>query len=69
VGELLLNVRRASDVRQIEIHRAEPLVPDPSAFEVEIAFAKLKRFKSPSSDHIPAELIQIGVAILRSKIA
>jgi hypothetical protein len=26
----LLNVRRVSDVRQIEIHTAEPVVPDPS---------------------------------------
>jgi hypothetical protein len=33
----LSNVHRASDVRQIEIHRAEPLVPDPRTFEVEIA--------------------------------
>jgi hypothetical protein len=46
----LLNVHRVSDVRQIEIHTAEPLVPDPSPFEVEIAIAKLKRFKSPGSD-------------------
>jgi hypothetical protein len=37
----LLNVRRVSDVRQIEMHAAEPLVPDPSPFEVEIAIAKL----------------------------
>jgi hypothetical protein len=26
----LLNVHRVSDVRQINIHTAEPLVPDPS---------------------------------------
>jgi hypothetical protein len=32
----------SSNVRQIEIHTAEPLVPDPSRFEVEIAIAKLK---------------------------
>jgi hypothetical protein len=38
----LLNVHRVSDVRQIEIHTAEPLVPDPSSLEVEIAIAKLK---------------------------
>jgi hypothetical protein len=31
----LLNVHRFCDVRQIEIHAAEPLVPDPSPFEVE----------------------------------
>jgi hypothetical protein len=29
---------------------AEPLVPDSSPFEVEIAIAKLKRFKSPGRD-------------------
>jgi hypothetical protein len=52
-----LNVYRASDVRQIEIHTAEPLVPDPSPFEVEIAIEKLKRYKS-GSDQIRAELIQ-----------
>jgi hypothetical protein len=40
--------------------RAEPLVPDPSPFEVEIAIEKLKRYKSPGSDQIPADLIQAG---------
>jgi hypothetical protein len=30
----LLNAHRFSDVRQIEIHTAEPLVPDPSPFEI-----------------------------------
>jgi hypothetical protein len=54
----LLNVHRVSDVRQIEIHIAEPLVPDPSPFEVEITIAKLKRYKLLGSDEIPAELIQ-----------
>jgi hypothetical protein len=57
----LLNVHRVSDVRQIEIHTVESLVPDPSCFEVEIAIAKLKRYKSPGSDQIPAEVIQAGV--------
>jgi hypothetical protein len=33
----LLNVHKVSDVRQIEIHTAELLVPDPSPFEVEVA--------------------------------
>jgi hypothetical protein len=37
-------------------------------YEVEIAIAKLKRFKSPGSDQIPAELIQAGGEILCSKI-
>jgi hypothetical protein len=43
-------------------------VPDHSPVEVEIAIAKLKRFKSPGSGQIPAELIQAGGEILRSKI-
>jgi hypothetical protein len=63
-----LNVHRASDVRQIEIHAAELLVPDPSPFEVEIAIAKLKRYKSTGSDQIPAELIQAVGEILHFKI-
>jgi hypothetical protein len=51
----LLNVQRVSGVRQIEIHTAEPLVPDPSPLEAEIVIAKSKRYKSPGSDQIPAE--------------
>jgi hypothetical protein len=54
--------------RQIEIHTAEPLVPDHSPFDVEIAIEKLKSFKSPGSDQIPAELTQTGGEILHSKI-
>jgi hypothetical protein len=38
----LLIVHNVSDVRQIEIHTAEPLVSDPSHLEVEVAIAKLK---------------------------
>jgi hypothetical protein len=38
----LLNVHNFSDVRQIEVHTAEPLVPGPSRLQVEIAAAKLK---------------------------
>jgi hypothetical protein len=47
-----------SDVRQIEVHTAELLVPGPSCLEVEIAVAKLKKYKLPSNDEILAELIQ-----------
>jgi hypothetical protein len=50
----LLNVYRASDVTQVEIHRGEPLVPGPSPFQVQIAIEKLKRYKLPGSDRIPA---------------
>jgi hypothetical protein len=42
----------------------EPLVPGPSHLEVEIAIAKLKKYKSPGSDQIQAELIQAGGEIL-----
>jgi hypothetical protein len=34
------------DVRQMDIHTAEPLVPEPSLIEVEIAIGKLKNYKS-----------------------
>jgi hypothetical protein len=51
-------VHSVSDVRQIEIHTAEPLVPGPSLLEVEIAIAKLKKYKSLGTDQIPAELMQ-----------
>jgi hypothetical protein len=54
-----------TDVRQIEIHTAELLVPDPSPFEVEIASGKLKMYKSPGSEQIPAELIKKRGEILR----
>ena len=53
----LLNVHGVSDVRQRETHTAEPLVPEPSAFEVELAIDKLKSHKSPGADLIPTELI------------
>jgi hypothetical protein len=64
----LLNVLNVSDVRQIEVHTAEPLVPGTSRLEVEIAIAKLKKYKSPGSDKIPAELIQAGGEMLLSSI-
>jgi hypothetical protein len=59
-----LNIYRVSDVRLIEIHIADLLVPDPSPLEFEIAIAKLKLFKY----QLPAELIQAGDELLRSKI-
>jgi hypothetical protein len=61
-------VHNVSDVRQIEVHTAEPLVPGPSHLVVTIATAKLKNYKSPGSDQIPAELIQAGGEILLSEI-
>jgi len=38
----LWNVHGVDDVRQAEIHTAEPLVSEPSASEVELAIEKLK---------------------------
>jgi hypothetical protein len=64
----LLNVHGVSDVRQTEIHTAEPLVPECSSFEVEIAIGRLKRYKSPGTDQILAEMIQAGGNTLRSEI-
>jgi len=60
VEELFLpavELHRVNDVRQTEIHTAEPLVPEPSASEIELAIEKLKSYKSPGIDQIPAELI------------
>jgi hypothetical protein len=36
----LLNLHRASGVRQVELHTAEPLVSDPYSFEVDILLLK-----------------------------
>ena len=38
----LLIVHGVNNVRQAEIHTAEPLVPEPRAFEIEMAIKKLK---------------------------
>jgi hypothetical protein len=56
----VLNVHGVYDVRQMDIHMSEPLVPEPSLDEVEIAIGKLKSYKSPGTDNIPAELIKAG---------
>jgi hypothetical protein len=63
-----LNVHAFNYVRQIKISTADPLVPEPSAFEVEMTIEKLKRHISPDSDQIPAELIQAGGRTIRSEI-
>jgi len=54
----LLNIWGVNGGRQTEIHTLEPLVPEPSAFEFELAIEKLKSHKSPGIDQIPAELIK-----------
>ena len=56
----LFNVHGVKDVGQVEIPTADPLVPEPSVFEVELAIDKLKNHKSPGIDEILAELIKEG---------
>jgi len=41
-------------------------VPEPSAFETDMAIEISKRHKSPGIDQIPAELIQAGGRTIRS---
>jgi hypothetical protein len=50
------------------MHIAEPPVAETSASEVEVAIGKLKRYKSPGVDQIPAQLIQTGGETLRLEI-
>jgi hypothetical protein len=44
----------------MDIHTAEPLVPEPNLVEVEIAIGNMKSYKSPGTDHILAKLIKAG---------
>jgi len=55
-----LNVYRLIDVRQTEIHAANPLVTEPRAFDVELSTEELKIHISPGIDQIPAELFRAG---------
>jgi hypothetical protein len=52
----------------MNIHMAEPLVPEPSLVKVETAIGKLKRYKSPDTDQILAKLIKLGGETLCSEI-
>jgi hypothetical protein len=54
----VLNVHGFHDVKQKDIHTAEPLVPEPSLVEVEIAIVKSKSYKSPGIDQIPTKFIK-----------
>jgi hypothetical protein len=59
----LLNVQGPGDIRQTEIHTAEPCVQEPSASEFEVTIRKMKKYKAPGSDQI-----QAGGETLRSEI-
>ena len=62
----LFSVHVFSDIQQMEIPTAEPLLPELSAFEVEMAIEKLKR--SPGTDKIPAELFKAWGRTIHSEI-
>jgi hypothetical protein len=64
----VLKVHGVHDVRQMDIHTAEPLVPEPSFVEMETAIGKLKSYKSPGTDQILAKLIKEGDEALNSEI-
>ena len=55
-----MNTHGFYDVIQTEIHTTEPLMPEPSAADVEMAMERLKKntHTSPSIDKIPTELIK-----------
>jgi hypothetical protein len=52
----VLNVHGVRNVRQKDIHMAEPLVPEPSLVEVHVANGNLRRYKSAGTDQIQAEV-------------
>jgi len=56
VGNLflsLLNVHEANDVRQTEVHKAQPLVPEPSTFKVEMTIENLNTHYQVQIDQVP----------------
>jgi hypothetical protein len=64
----LLRIHGVNHVRQRELHTAEPLVAQPSVFEVELAIGKLKRHKSPGIDQIPVEMIKTSTTTIHYEI-
>jgi hypothetical protein len=59
---------RLTIFRRKEIHTAEPLVPESSTFDVEMAIENLKRHETHGTDQIPAALINSGGRTSRSEI-
>ena len=49
----LLKVHKYNVVGETEIQTADPLIPEPTLLEIEIAEEKLKKYKSPGIDQIP----------------
>ena len=57
-----------SYVRQNEIYAAQPSVPEPSSFLVEMATVKLHRYNSIGVGQIPTEFIQARGRTIRTEI-
>ena len=55
----LLNVQGLTMLGRQKYIQQNYLVPEPGAFEFEVAIAKLKIYKSPGIDQMPAELINL----------
>ena len=55
-----IELHGVNDIKNTDIHTAEPLVPETSTSEVELAVEKLKSHKSSGTDQIPAELFKAG---------
>ena len=58
-----MNVYEGNDVRQAKIQTVEPLMPEPSIFEVELSIGKQNKNKNkklPGIYQIPGELIKAG---------
>jgi hypothetical protein len=64
----VLNIHGVHNIRQKDTQMAEPLVPESSIIEVEIAIGKLKSYKSLGTDQILAEMIKAGAETLFSEI-
>jgi hypothetical protein len=46
-------------VRQREIYKAEPFVPDPNRFQAELIIEEYKRYKFQGSDQTSVELAEV----------
>ena len=64
----LLNIRGVNDVRQTELHTAEPLVPEASALKFDLAIEGLKSKKSLGINQIPAEFFKAGCRTICSEV-
>ena len=65
----LLNVHGFNYVRQREINATEPIVLEPSVFELQMAIGKLKKQKSPGTGQILGQFVKSGGGrIIRSKV-